>query len=404
MNKNDRRQQLAEIIPEVPEVFHNAVCNTLGGIVARENIARTGYRRTMPVLGARRRGRVLVLALLIALLLGAVALAAYHWQLFDALSFLTGASPKMADEVMQSDLAQVTVNGVTITVEEAGYDGKTLFLRYTYLIADVDTPLGVYRYGETGEGVTEEDMQLLTDRNVGWWIDHLWIDGRCVDMPNNSGAVTSGSATPGELVQTEYWRLDNEDTRLSGKVEISLPIGERQSLENYSLLKHPEMYDENGLLKLPEKGVVTFTLDTSDTLAKVRTENPGVPVVTPYGTAEVSEACYTPLMTYITLKLAADPDVVAAYQAENGVGFYGEDGTLLWEYGGADVFSDWIYSLNLVDGDGNILFPDACGQNGYGDEWAEFDYPYIETLPDALYLAPVTDDGTVDMTYAVKVR
>ncbi len=403
MNGKLLRRYLTDTAPEVPEVFHLAMRDTLNGFVTGErNSLGNGQAAAR---GPRHRSRALALALIAALLLATAALAAYHWKLFDTLSFLTGPAPTGADEVMHSDLAQTTVNGVTITVEEAGYDGRTLFLRYSYRIPDVDTPLGAYRDGETGEGVSQEDMQLLYDRNVGWWIDNFWIDGQCVDMAGNSGAVTSGSATPGEIVQTEYWRLDNVNVRLSGKVEIALPIGERQSTDDYSLLKHPEAYDENGMLKLPSKGMVTFTLDTTGMLEKVTTVNPGVPVKTPYGTAEATETSFTPLMTYITLKLAADPEAVAAYQAENGLGFYGEDGTLLWEYGGADVFDDWIYALNLVDGDGNLLFPDTdiCGLNGHGGEWAEFVYPHIETLPEELYLTPVSD-GKADMEYAVRVK
>jgi hypothetical protein len=207
---------------------------------------------------------------------------------------------------------------------------------------DVDTPLGEYR-----DGVSEEDMQLLTDRNVGWWIDHLWINGQCIDMPGNSGAVMSGSSAPGELIETEYWRLDNVDVRLSGKVEITLPIGERQSVSDYARATHPEAYDENGLLKLPEKGMVTFTLDTTGMLDKVITVTPDVPVTTPYGTAKVTEASFTPLMTYITLALDADPDVVAAYQARTAWVSTARTARCFGSTGGADVFNDWIYTLNL---------------------------------------------------------
>ncbi|MEA4929467.1 MAG: DUF4179 domain-containing protein [Candidatus Limiplasma sp.] len=405
MTIHDRQRELEAITPEVPEDFHQAMCRTLGGIVAREQNAQAYPDHTATVRGRAHRGRTLAFVLIAALLLATVAFAAYRWQLFDALRFMTGPTPTTADGIMHSGLGQTTVNGVTITVDEAGYDGRTLFIRYTYHMPDVDTPLGAYRDGGSGEGVSDADMQLLFDRNVGWWIDHLWINGQCVDMPANSGNVMSGSPTPGELVETEYWRLDNVDMQLSGKVEIALPIGERQSTDDYMLQKHPERYDSNGLMKLPEKGMVSFTLDTTGMLAKVRTAAPNVPVTTPYGTAAVTEAAFTPLMSYITLSLDADPDVVAAYQQEYGRGFYGEDGTLLFEYGGADVFNDWIYALTLVDGDGKALFPDTdnFGLNGYGNEWAEFTYPYIEKLPDALYLAPVTD-GVAEMAYAVKVK
>ena len=66
-----------------------------------------------------------------------------------------------------------------------------------------------------------------------------------------------------------------------------------------------------------------------------------------------------------------------------------------------DVFSSWLDSLQLVDGAGTVLFPDLSGPDAYSDEMAEFVFPYLETLPEALYLAAVDENGTVDMSFAV---
>ncbi|MDD3409339.1 MAG: hypothetical protein PHY12_00870 [Eubacteriales bacterium] len=387
---------------EVPQGFDQAMRSAFAQIHRQEAAAHPPRRY------ARRLSFGTVL--LILLLLAAMAAAAYHWKIFDAVSFMTGSAPKRADEVMQKELAQTTVNNVKITVQEAGYDGRTLFIRYSYRMLDVDTPLGMFapqyegtpNYGTEGVGLDE--LQLLTDRNVGWWIDQLWIDGQCVDMPNNSGSQTNGSPVPGELIQTEYWRLDNENVGLSGKVEVSLPIGERQPLEDYRLSEHPEKYDENGNLKLPEKGIVTFTVDTADTLARVRVEHPNVPLRLPDVTVQVSEVCYSPLTTYITLSLQGDADAIAAYKAENGEGYYDEDGkTLLWAYSGMDVYGGWVSNLMLVDGDGKPLFPDVYGNNGYGDDWAEYIYPAIENVPDELFLVPM-DSETFHREEALRVK
>lgn len=92
-------------------------------------------------------------------------MAATHWNLFDALSFLTGANPTNADLVMRRNLYQTTVNNVEITVREAGYDGRTLLIQYAYRMLDVDTPLGLYREEFAGypedqrEGILEEDSK-----------------------------------------------------------------------------------------------------------------------------------------------------------------------------------------------------------------------------------------------------
>lgn len=398
MNELELRKQLETITPEVPEKFHRTMTATLSAIVAEET---NGHADT-PRNGAFGGGRLLAAALILALLLGTAAVAARHWQVFDDL-WIFRETPERADEVMQADLYQTTVNGVEITVKEAGYDGRTLFLMYTYRMPDVETPLGSYREGAAEPGVYEEDYQLLYDRNVGWWIDHIWFDGVAMDMPGGSGGETSGSPVPGELVETQYWRLDNEDVQLSGEVQISLPIGERQPLEDYSYRLHPERFDEQRRLLLPEKGVVTFTFNASDMLDRVVTETPNVETVTPEVTASVSEVCYSPLMTYVTLKLEGNQEAIAAYKAENGEGFYSEDGELLWEYGGMDVFSDYVYSLALVDGKGRELFPDTYACQGVGNEWAEFVYPYLEEIPEELWMAPVKG-GKADMTYAIRVR
>lgn len=401
MNKRDFSARLALVTPDVPDVFHEAMQKTLGSIVAGE----LNERMSEPARPKRiRRGtrRTLVLALLIALILATVAVAAFHWKVFDNLWPFSGTTPQNADSLMQSALHQETINNVEITIHEAGYDGRSLFLLYSYRMLDVDTPLGMYRTGESGPGIGEEDLRLLYDHNVGWWIDHIWFNGQCMDMPGGSGGDTSGSATPGEIIETQIWRLDKEEVFLDGKIEISLPIGERQSLDAYRLKEHPEAYGEDGGLLLPQKGMVTFTLDASDTLSRVITEHPNIETVTPDVTMKVREVCFSPLLTYIYVDLEGNPDAIAAYKAENGEGYYDEEGNLLWPYGGMDVYP-WVGEMTLVDKEGAVLFPDYYGGEGYGDATAEFIFPYRETWPGELYLAPVVE-GAGDMTRAVRVR
>ena len=62
-------------------------------------------------------------------------------------------------------------------------------------------------------------------------------------------------------------------------------------------------------------------------------------------------------------------------------------------------------SLALVDGSGNIMFPDHEGADGYGADSAEFLYPYLENIPDELWMAPVDEETeSVDMSRAVLVK
>ena len=416
MNSKEFKKQLTSVTPDIPEHFHHRMEMTLENIVLQEAPMKESTKRAICTAG-RFSSRAVVLAIVLVMMAGAVALAATQWHIFDKLTFLTGKdAPKNVDSLMQANLYQDTVNNVEITVREAGYDGRTLLLQYSYRMLDVDTPYGVTAGEMFGDrlpegmtadmiveglnGTAEEDLEA---HHVGWWIDAIWFNGKQMDMPNNSGSVVSGSTVPGEIIHTEYWRLDNEGFSLNGPIQISLPIGERQDLADYSKKNHPEKYDVDGSLKLPEKGLVTFTFDAKDTLAKVTALRPNVEKVLADVTAKVTEAAFTPLMTYITLDLKVNPDVMAAYIQENGAGHKDDNGQVIFPFGGMDVFGDWVTSLELVDGDGTILFPGHHGQNGYGNEWAEFLYPYIETIPNALYLAPVKD-GTADMTQAVQIK
>lgn len=399
MKQETFRRELCDLTPDVPEVFHQRVETFLQEKVAQEVNMKESTKRAL-YMGGRLSSRALIFALIAVLALGTVAVAATQWGIFGSLSEMLGMQPPTADSVMQGNLHQETVNGVEITIEEAGYDGRTLFLQYSYRFPGIDEPLGtVSKHGE--RMLTDDDMALFEQYNLGWWVDAFWINGQPMEMAGDSGSNDRGSENPGEIIHTEYWRLDNIDVELSSKVEIALPIGESQPAEYRKAI-----FDKaSGQYTLPDKGVVTFSFDASDTLSRVVTLNPNVETVTPEVTAKVSEAAFTPLMTYITLDLTANPEALAAFKQENGEGYYDEQGNLLWPYSGMDMYSGWIVGLKLVDGDSKELFPDAVGCNGVGNGWAEFLYPYMDpaNLPDELWLAPM-DGDTADMEYAIRVK
>lgn len=64
------------------------------------------------------------LALALVFMIGTAAYAAGQWGIFEFLSTMFQNQPSRADAVMQGELHKETVNGVEITVKEAGYDGK----------------------------------------------------------------------------------------------------------------------------------------------------------------------------------------------------------------------------------------------------------------------------------------
>ena len=392
MNSNEFKEKLLTVTPDVPEHFHNRVEMTLENIVAQEAQMKESTKQAIKTAG-RFSGRTLAIAIALVIMIAAVALAATQWKLFGALPHLAGESPVNADSVMQKDLHTETVNNVEISIKEAGYDGRTLLIQRSYRMLDVDRVLG------------EQDNyeQMLWDRHVGWWIDHIWFNGKCMDMPGGSESIINGSDVPGEIIITEAWRLYEEGVYLDGPTEISMPIGEIQDIDDY--YHHPEKKDEEGNLLVPDKGIVTFTFDPGDIQSKVKTYHPEQEAVLPELTAKVKEAVFTPLMTYITLDISVSPEAMAAYIAENGAYHTDEDGNPLWERDELDVLDPWAMSLALVDGSGNILFPESDGYDGAWSEGAEYVYPYLENMPPELWLAPVDEETEgVNMSRAVLVK
>lgn len=394
MNDREFRNRLNQALPDAPEVFHRAMTDTLKTIVRED-----GRRRAA---SARKLRRTLLIAALVTLLLASAAVAAYHWKLFDALWFFN-TPPASEGVARQAHLFEGTINGVEVAVNEAAYDGRTLYLMWTYRLPDVDVPLGVAEDGTPLPGLTEEISQLLQKYDMRLWTERIWFDGREADMTTaGSGGMTTGTAEPGVIEEYSYLRLDKDDVFLEGKVEVALPIGPPPE-GFYPPSEHPEVFDENMRMRLPDEGVITFTLDVTGMADRVVTEHPCIPVATDLVTAQVTEACFSPLMTYITLDLEVNPDAMAAFIEANGDGYYDEEGRLMWPYGGTDVFEGWLYSLSLVDGEGVELFPGEFALDAHGNETAEFIYPALSPLPDELWLAPV-EGGAADMTAAVRVR
>ena len=200
-----------------------------------------------------------IFAFLIALVMVTVACSAAFAESTEGVAELVSEMtetpmPESAAQLIQHDLYQETVNNVEITIREAAYDGRSLFLEYVFRMLDVNEPLGITAAEAYGDelpegmapdqyvyGLAENAEDLLYSHNVGWWIDGIWIDGKPLsDMPGGSGQYTSGNSIPGEFVETDVWRLDNVDVYLNGKVQISLPIGDRQNLDDYTMDEHPE--------------------------------------------------------------------------------------------------------------------------------------------------------------------
>lgn len=372
--------------PEMPEHFRQHVQRTLDRL-ERETAGSVPSGRRH---GSRLIRRGLAIALSAALLLGTAALAGGSWGLLDELAVQLGmrVSPQ-AEGLMQSDLFKTVINNVEITVREAGYDGRTLLVRYGYRILDDET---VYDNSRIAEAEGE-----LYAHGLNRSMYQLWIDGQGIHVPDGWG-VTEGGQVPGEIIYSDYLRLDHEGVRLNGPTQITLPLGER--------LTEAELHElwnaSDRLWRQPDHGVITFTYDAGEIQSRITTLQPGRRLTLPQGTVQTEETCFTPLMTYITLALQADEEAQAAWTAEHGP----DDRT---------IFDGWLSSLALVDGNGQPVFPagtglyayaDEPGHTGryaYGQQWAEFTYPYMKNIPDVLYLAPVKD-GKADLAAGILVK
>ena len=171
MKINEWKDQLASVTPEVPEHFHNRVETVLENIVSQEVQMKENTKQAIRTAGRFSR-RTLVIALAIVLALGAIALAATQWHIFEAISVLTGSAPVRADEFMQRDVYQETRNNTIINIDEVGYDGRILLLQYSYHFLDVDKPFGVTlrdRYGDNIPAYLLEEQGGDPDQPVYGW-------------------------------------------------------------------------------------------------------------------------------------------------------------------------------------------------------------------------------------------
>lgn len=350
-----KRLDAQKVCGTMPDSFQQWVCQTLDNLGKEPKMKRISYRAC-------------ALAAALVLLLTATALAAIHWETLEK---LMGQNAPAADGVMQGNVHQETVNGVEIAVQEMGYDGRTLWLAIAYHLPDTDA-----------QGEIEDQ---LSAHGVGWWLDALWLNERQVSIPSGSFIQSEETDTPGLLMQYACFRLDNEKVFLNGKTEIALPIGDNQPVSDYYPADaHPELFDADGGLMKPEKGLVTFSFTPN--VVDVTIEHPRVPTTLPMATVQTEEAVFSPILTYISLSVEAADD-------------------------SHEEVLDWLWSLTLVDPNGSPLFPDMekeyagfqYGLNDYADAIASYLFPCRDSWPGELYMAPVTN-GTADMTQAIKVK
>lgn len=407
MTEKDFIRQLDAATPDVPACFHQAMCQTLEQIVQEESAPDNTEEKT-PRRGIRKR--TLAAILIAALMLAAAAVAAVLRT--DVISAFWGEDNVDADMrgLIKYNLAETTVGNCTLRIEEAAWDGASLYVLYSITDNTCDRMLGYEnpRHPDWPRELRDEDYQILRDNNVGWWRDGLWIDGVDVDIPGGTIWNQYGGDKPGEMLFYQLWPLGWPvggavgDLELHGEVTISIPIGEQQPRESL-------VYDEEaGQVLMPDKGLVSFKLNLDD-LTGVRTINPGVASIFPDGTtASVSEAILTPVKTYVRLDYQVPQTMMDEYIKANGEGYRNEAGELLRAYGPMYLVEDWAYGLRAVDADGRQLFDDperaADGCQGVGNEHLWYILPSLDGVEGSVYLAPVDGEGQADMSRKILLK
>lgn len=405
MKRKEFRKQLNYSVPDMPDAFLLAMRDTLQGIAREEGAPSekgdsASLTRQLP---RRMANRVAVFVLAAVLLVGAVALAATILRR-NVLEMTVADSPETANRLIRNNLAKESFEECDIEVKQAAYDGMSLYVVFSIRERNATEPLGEYDPETDARTVSEATFPAMERDGIGWWSDGLWIDGEDVPMPGMSTSVTVGSETPGELLFYHVFRLDQSGIYLNGKsVEIALPIGKRPPSDSLVI----DRSGDTPTMQKPTAGLITFTLDCS-LRDGVTVTHPNLVTALDGLSVKASQVTCSPIQMYVTLDWLVDSDAVSAYIAAHGEGVRDEQGNLIVPYDGGDVAADWVNSLVLVDGEGCPVFSDAAlagayGLEGYNADHAWFTFPYRESYPEQMYLAPMEGE-TANLSQGVCIK
>ena len=349
MKNREINRALQAAVPQASPLFGRTIRKTLA------ELAHTDAAQEEPAKTNRTKRHTLSIVLA-AIMLAATAAAAATLLARNVFDVTMGDTPQNAASLTQYNLAQETVGNAKITVEEAAYDGMSLYILCGVRDLTAAEPLGTADV--TGECfLTQEDYDRIYTLDARLWLDGLWIDGRHVSMPNMSITQELPGEENGEILYYYMLRLDQENVFLDGKdVEIAVPIGAPQ---DYETLAYNE---ETGELEQPGAGLITFRLDCSGR-DQVTVTQPDILTEGESWSAKAGRVVYSPLQLYITLDWDIRPEVLEAYIAENGDGYY-ENGVKYWDYDALEVCGSDFMGMRLVDGTGNPVFQTMDGFYG----------------------------------------
>lgn len=391
MNEREWTSRLEQAVPEVPSVFHNAMLSAFAQIQEQEE--QHGSGTVVEIQRPKLRKRTAAIILIAALLMASVALAA-AFVVPGVIGVFFGKDVAMREdltELAQSDVVEMMVGDCRVRLEEALYDGVTLYTTFSVRNMNVDRmmgesfpddPLGSTRYLTLEEAETE-----IYTWDAYLWRDAIWIDGQEIRTSTGTFQLIGGDE-PGEYLYYQINRLDQENVEISGHPRITLPIGYdlRREYENEWIPP-----DENGDIPEPEgNAAMTFYVD-ADIVDLVRIKDGPVTVWTDGTQVQVKQAVFTPFRLYVALQFTISEELRQQYPEGT------EDHTIAF-------LSCW--DMMLIDGEGQPIERDVRDGIDFSDgdkDLCYLEFHYMDEYPSPLYMAPVID-GITDMTRRVLIR
>lgn len=171
---DERNIDLRDAVPPTPDLCRNAVLHAVSTYTEEQKM-----RRPYKV--------ILVVAVVVALLCGTVALAASGW---NVLRFLQLSDNHMSNELVENVSAQAAVDHCSIQIDSVVTDGRFLAFDWTVQNSDVSQPVYIQVDSFTGNGVP-----LFTDGTDDF--NYQWFPGMF-----NEGIMQDGNLAmlPDEII------------------------------------------------------------------------------------------------------------------------------------------------------------------------------------------------------------
>lgn len=200
MTDEQMKKLLEEDTGEVPERFHQAMLAAFGQIedepfdgtelpISVEAAEKPRRPRHVPRQGGRFRRMMLVMLITLGLLGGLAVATTANPRLLEVFWGKDFEPSAQASAYIAHDLAEVETNGYRVRVEEAVYDGMTLYVRYSIRDMSCDHLLGETNVDTGRRMLNEQEITAFDHAPVGWWMRTGSRCGRVLAMAKATGAL-----------------------------------------------------------------------------------------------------------------------------------------------------------------------------------------------------------------------